>query len=478
LYKTRIEKVLGPTQIPISSVCFDSRKVESKSLFVAVHGTQTDGHHYIEKAIENGAVAIVCEYLPVKPDPSVTFIKVQNSSKSLGVIASNYYDNPSSEIILVGVTGTNGKTTIATLLHELFLLLGYNAGLLSTIGNKIESESIPSTHTTPDPLQINQLLRSMLAKGCSHCFMEVSSHAIFQNRIFGLTFKGGIFTNISHDHLDYHKSFNKYLQTKKSFFDYLSPESFALTNIDDKNGIVMLQNSKANKHTYSIQKTADFKAKIIENLLSGLSLQIENQEVWCRQAGTFNAYNLLAVYATACLLGENKSEVLTSLSNLHVVEGRFENMRSGDQIIAIVDYAHTPDALKNVLQNINSLRTRNEKLITVLGAGGDRDKQKRPLMAEIACNESDNVILTSDNPRSEDPIDIIEDMKKGIDASQSRKIIVITDRKEAIKTSCVMAKAGDIILVAGKGHEKYQEVKGKKFPFDDKAFLKEFLNIK
>ncbi|MFC2100194.1 UDP-N-acetylmuramoyl-L-alanyl-D-glutamate--2,6-diaminopimelate ligase [Bacteroidota bacterium] len=478
LYKTGIIKVIGPTHIAISSICFDSREVESKSLFIAIKGTQSDGHHYIEKAIENGAVAIVCEYLPVKPDPSITFIKVQNSSKSLGIIASNYFDNPSAKIILVGVTGTNGKTTIVTLLHELFQSLGYKAGLLSTIGNKINSVKIPATHTTPDAIQINRFLKKMLDKNCSHCFMEVSSHAIAQNRISGLSFKGGIFTNVTHDHLDYHKTFHEYLNTKKSFFDHLSPESFALSNIDDKNGPIMLQNTKAKKYTYSLQRMADFKAKILENQLSGLNIQIEGIEIWCKQVGVFNAYNLLAVYAAACLVGEDKTEILTMLSNLNIVEGRFENLKSKDHIIAIVDYAHTPDALKNVLQNINTIRTKNEQLITVIGAGGDRDKHKRPLMAEIACNESDKVILTSDNPRSEEPEKIIEEMKKGIDLAQSRKVMVIIDRKEAIKTSCAIARAGDIILVAGKGHEKYQEVKGTKYPFDDKAILKEFLHIK
>ncbi len=481
LYKSSIRETLGSTKIEIQSVSFDSRKAIPGSLFIAIKGNNVDGHDFIEKAIENGAIAIVCENIPEIIYDNITIIRVKDSAFSLGNIASNYYNNPSSELKLIGITGTNGKTTIATLLHNLFNSLGYKVGLLSTISNKIDENIIPATLTTPDAMQLNSLLRRMVDENCSYCFIEVSSHAIDQNRIAGLEFTGGIFTNITHDHLDYHKTFDEYLKVKKKFFDLLPSGAFALSNIDDKNGAVMLQNTKASKYTFSLKSVSDYKCKIIENRFSGLNLEIDGQHIWCRMAGSFNAYNLLSVYASALLLGEDKSEVLTIISNLEAIEGRFDFIKTDDNIIAIVDYAHTPDAVKNVLNTISNIRTRNEQVITVLGAGGDRDKEKRPIMAKIACEQSDKVILTSDNPRSEEPESIIENMKSGVEAIHYKKVLTIVNRKEAIKTACALAGDGDIILIAGKGHEKYQEIKGVKYPFDDKAILKEILtdtNIK
>ena len=477
LYRVALREVVGSTAVEISAISFDSRRVEKNSLFVAIIGTQSDGHAYIEDTIKKGAIVIVCEELPVTINEKVTYIKVKDASLSLGVIASNFYDNPSEKLKLVGVTGTNGKTTTVTLLFNLFRKLGYKAGLLSTVKNQINDEIIPSTHTTPDAIQLNALLSQMLDKGCTHCFMEVSSHAVVQNRIAGIHFTGGVFTNITHDHLDYHKTFEEYIKAKKRFFDKLSSDAFALTNKDDVNGDVILQNTKAVKKTYSLRSMADFKCKVVENQFGGLLLNIDNQDMWSKLIGSFNAYNLLAVYATAILLNEEKANVLTALSTLDAVEGRFQYVTSGSGIIGIVDYAHTPDALMNVLKTINDIRTGNEQVITVVGCGGDRDSAKRPIMAQIACELSSKVILTSDNPRSEEPDAIIKQMQKGVNAINYKKTISITDRSEAIKMSCSLAKKGDIILVAGKGHEKYQEIKGVKHSFDDMLVLQDNLKI-
>ena len=475
LKNIEIAKVIGSTDVEVGSIEFDSRKVEPDSVFVAVKGTQVDGHIFIPRAIEAGAKIIVCETLLEKLSENITYLIVKNSSKSLGNLASNFYGNPSSKLMLIGVTGTNGKTTVVSLLYDLFKKLGYKTGLLSTIQNKIGDEIIGATHTTPDPVQINKLLSRMVHAGCTHCFMEVSSHAIDQDRIAGLIFEGGIFTNITHDHLDYHKTFDNYLKVKKKFFDELPDYAFALSNIDDKNGRVILQNTIALKKTYSLKSLSDFKCKIIENQFEGLELNIDGQEFWCRLIGSFNAYNLLAVYAAAILLSEEKSKVLTALSMVEAVEGRFDVIRSQNNITGIVDYAHSPDALKNVLDTIHSIRTKNETLITIVGAGGDRDKNKRSLMGKIVSRKSNKVILTSDNPRSEEPEQVIKDIEKGVEPINYKKVVSITNRREAIKAACSFAKPGDIILVAGKGHEKYQEIKGKKYPFDDKEVLREFL---
>lgn len=477
LYKVGLIEIIGSTNVAITAVCFDSRKIEKDSLFIAVKGTLSDGHKYIDETIAHGAVAVLCEELPQNINDKITYIKVNDTSIALAIVAGNFYDNPSESIVLVGVTGTNGKTTTVTLLFNLFKKMGYKVGLLSTVTNQINNDIIPSTHTTPDSIQLNALLRQMLDKGCSHCFMEVSSHAIMQNRIAGIHFAGAVFTNITHDHLDYHKTFHEYIKAKKRFFDMLSSDAFALTNKDDANGEVMLQNTKATKKTYSLHAMADFRCKVVENQFSGLLLNIDNNEVWSKLIGNFNAYNLLAVYATAVLLKEDKTNVLTTLSTLSSVEGRFQYVRTEKGLIGIVDYAHTPDALMNVLKTINDIRTGNEQVITVVGCGGDRDAAKRPIMAKIACDLSNKVILTSDNPRSEDPDSIIKQMEKGVDAVNHKKTLSITDRNEAIKTACSIANAGDIILVAGKGHEKYQEVKGVKHAFDDMLVLKENLKL-
>ncbi|MDP1744228.1 MAG: UDP-N-acetylmuramoyl-L-alanyl-D-glutamate--2,6-diaminopimelate ligase, partial [Bacteroidota bacterium] len=473
LYKVGLIEIIGSTNVAITAIRFDSRKIEMDSLFVAVKGTLSDGHKYIDDTIAKGAVAVLCEELPNILNDKITYIKVNDASVALGIVAGNFYDNPSENLVLVGVTGTNGKTTTVTLLFSLFKKMGYNVGLLSTVKNQINNEIIPATHTTPDAIQLNALLRQMLDKGCTHCFMEVSSHAVMQNRISGIHFSGGVFTNITHDHLDYHKTFQEYIKAKKRFFDMLGPDAFALTNKDDANGELMLQNTKATKKTYSLHAMADFRCKVVENQFSGLLLNIDNNEVWSKLIGNFNAYNLLAVYATAVLLKEDRTNVLTTLSTLSSVEGRFQYIRSDNGIVGIVDYAHTPDALMNVLKTIKDIRTGNEQVITVVGCGGDRDAAKRPIMAKIACDLSNKVILTSDNPRSEEPEAIIKQMEKGVDAVNHKKTISITDRSEAIKMACSIAKAGDIILVAGKGHEKYQEVKGVKHPFDDMQVLKE-----
>lgn len=459
----------------VHGITFDSRLVSKSTLFVAVPGTQVDGHKFIDQAINKGASFIVCEHFPEATDPSVTFIKVENSAAALGYIASNFFDNPSENLQLVGVTGTNGKTTTVTLLYNLFTSLGYKTGLLSTILNKVHDKELPATHTTPDSIQINKVLKMMVDEGCEYAFMEVSSHAIEQDRIAGIQFAGAVFTNITHDHLDYHLTFRNYLNAKKKLFDELPAAAFALSNVDDKNGKVILQNTKARKYTYGLKNMADIKGKIIENHFSGLQMVIDDREIHSLVSGEFNAYNLLATYATAVLLKQDKEEVLTAITQLSGAEGRFELVRSESNITGIVDYAHTPDALLNVLKSINALRTHNEQLITVVGAGGDRDREKRPKMATIASAQSDRVILTSDNPRSEDPNLIIEEMKQGIDPAKTNRTLVIPDRQEAIKTAVNLARPGDLILVAGKGHEKYQEIKGKKYPFDDKQILTDLL---
>ncbi len=477
IYKAGIEEVIGSTQVAIEKVCFDSRAIEKFTLFIAVSGTQVDGHQFISKGIEAGAVAIVCEQFPEEIKAEVTYIKVVNSSAALGVIAANFYDNPAAEIKLVGVTGTNGKTTTATLLHDLYTQLGHKSGLLSTVVNKIGTQEIEATHTTPDAIQLNALLRYMIAEECEYCFMEVSSHAIHQNRIAGLDFAGGVFTNLSHDHLDYHKTFDEYLKAKKFFFDGLGESAFALVNKDDKNGLVMLQNTKAQKNTYALKSMSDYSCKIVESDFSGMLLNVDGSEVWTKLIGKFNAYNLLAIYSTAILLGQEKLAVLTAISNLVSVDGRFQYVKSQNNIAGIVDYAHTPDALQNVLKTINDIRTGNEKVITIVGCGGDRDKEKRPIMAKIACELSDKIILTSDNPRSENPDEIIKDMRQGVEGIYFNKVLAISNREEAIRTACSLAADGDIILVAGKGHEKYQEINGEKLPFDDMEILKETFQL-
>ncbi|HPE57163.1 MAG TPA: UDP-N-acetylmuramoyl-L-alanyl-D-glutamate--2,6-diaminopimelate ligase [Bacteroidales bacterium] len=471
-------EIAGTPERQIASIHFDSRSCEPGCLFVAVKGTQVDGHQFIDKAIAKGATSIICEVFPENKTNEITWIKVNDSAKALGLAASAFYDHPSRDLKLIGVTGTNGKTTIVNLLFNLVRKLGYQAGVLSTIENKIEDRVIGSTHTTPDPVQINKLMLEMVEAGCDWCFMECSSHAIEQQRISGLEFDGAIFTNITHDHLDYHKTFDAYIKAKKKFFDNLSPKAFALTNDDDRNGMVMVQNTRAQVATYALKRPADYKGRIIENQFEGLQININGKEIYTRLVGAFNAYNLLAVCGAAILSGEDEEEVLTALSNLNIVEGRFDYVRSATNITGIVDYAHTPDALKNVLETINAIRTMNESLITVVGAGGDRDTTKRPEMAKIAGRMSTRVILTSDNPRSEEPNAIIDQMRKGLEPTDTAKVIAITDRKEAIKTACLLAQPNDIILVAGKGHEKYQEIKGVKHPFDDKKILSEFLNLK
>ena len=474
LYGVNIIEVVGSTAMDITAIEFDSRKVEQGTVFVAIKGTQVDGHDYIEKGIQKGAVAIVCETLPAHIEKGITYIRSGNSAAALGIMAANFYANPASKLKLVGVTGTNGKTTTVTLLYKLFEKLGHKTGLLSTVRNLVHDKEYPATHTTPDPVQLNKMLQTMVDAGCDYCFMEVSSHAVAQERIAGLTFAGAVFTNITHDHLDYHGTFDNYIKAKKKFFDELPKTAFALTNADDKRGNVMLQNTKAKKFSYSINSIGDYHAKILENSFSGLILNIDGQELHTRLIGAFNAYNLLAVYSTATLLEQDKMEVLQVLSALNTAEGRFDYITSDEEkIIGIVDYAHTPDALENVLSTIKSIRTGTETLITIIGCGGNRDKVKRPVMARVAAELSDKVILTSDNPRNEEPEAILKDMQEGIIPPLDRKTITITDRKEAIRTAVLLAKNKDIILVAGKGHETYQEIKGERFPFDDKAILKE-----
>jgi len=458
------------TDKEIVKITFDSRDVEKDSMFVAQRGVHVDGHNYIAQAVEKGASAIVCETLPDETDCNVTYIQVPDSSLTLGTIASNYYGNPTNKIKLIGVTGTNGKTTTVTLLHKMFRIAGHHTGLISTIVNKIDEKEIPTTHTTPDSLELNRLLDEMVKAGCDYCFMEVSSHSVVQHRIAGLTFHGGVFSNITHDHLDFHKTMKAYIEAKKGFFDMLPQGAFALVNNDDRNGMIMVQNTKATVSTYSLQKSADFKCKILENTFQGLHLEINGHELYVKLVGRFNAYNLTAIYGVAVLCGIDKNEALRLLSTLDAAEGRFEYI-FGKGVVGIVDYAHTPDALENVLETINAIRNRQQRIITVVGCGGDRDKTKRPEMAHIGAIKSDMLILTSDNPRTENPDDILDDMVAGLNEEEQRQTIRITDRRQAIKTACLTANEGDIILVAGKGHEKYQEINGVRSHFDDKEEL-------
>lgn len=478
LSKIEVLEIYGNQDVPFSQIQFDSRKVGPDDVFVAVKGVHSDGHQYITKAVELGAAVVVCETMPEIKIAPVVYVHVKNGQAAIGKMASAYYGNPSENLKVVGVTGTNGKTTIASLLYKMFMKLGYKAGLISTIKYYVGTEEFPATHTTPDAIAIQSLMAKMVDAGCEYCFMEVSSHAIHQERIAGIKFTGGIFTNLTHDHLDYHQTFAEYLKAKKMFFDGLPKEAFALTNIDDKNGAVMLQNTLANKQNYSLRTLADFHCKILEKHFDGMLLNVDGHEVWTHFSGVFNAYNLMAVYGAALLLGEQKEEVLAIISDLRSVAGRFEILRSPEGKYAVVDYAHTPDALKNVLSGITEIRTGNEQLITVVGAGGDRDKTKRPKMAWEAASLSDKVILTSDNPRSEEPSDIIKDMQAGVEAHQKSKVLSIENRKEAIRTACMLAQPGDIILVAGKGHEDYQEIKGVKYHFDDKEVINEIFNNK
>jgi UDP-N-acetylmuramoyl-L-alanyl-D-glutamate--2,6-diaminopimelate ligase len=478
LYKVPLKAVSGSTDVVVSGVQIDSRKAAHRSVFVAVKGAAADGHRFIDKAIELGAIAVVCEELPMQKKEDVTYVQTGSSAEAAGILAHNFYGQPSAKLKLVGVTGTNGKTTIATLLYKLFTALGYHCGLISTVENMINGAVIPSTHTTPDAVSLNALLKQMVDEGCEYAFMEVSSHAVHQRRIAGLQFSGGLFSNITHDHLDYHKTFDEYIKAKKGFFDSLPSSAFAITNSDDKRGSVMLQNTTAKKLAYSLRSMADFKGKILENGLSGLVMTINEQEVHFRLIGEFNAYNLLAVYGAAVSLGQDKQEVLQYLSNTTGAEGRFDySISQKERVIAIVDYAHTPDALINVLATVKKLRQGHEQVITVVGCGGDRDKTKRPVMGEVACEHSDKVIFTSDNPRTEDPMQILADMETGLSVSAKRKYVAIADRKQAIKTAISMAKPEDIVLIAGKGHEKYQEINGVKHHFDDKEVVQEMFEL-
>tara|TARA_B110000503_G_C7159375_1_gene418893 strand:+ start:774 stop:2234 length:1461 start_codon:yes stop_codon:yes gene_type:complete len=466
LYGVKMLSIEGTTSQMTDHLTFDSREAKESSVFFAIVGTVSNGHDYISQVIEAGCKTIVVSEA-VETTNGVTIIRVEDTNEALAIVAHNFYGEPSKALKLIGITGTNGKTTIATLLYQLFSNLEFQTGLISTVVNKICDREIQSTHTTPDPIQLNALLREMVDEGCSHCFMEVSSHAIHQSRIKGLHFSGGVFTNITHDHLDYHKTFKEYIHVKKAFFDQLPNSAFALTNNDDKNGMVMLQNTAARKLTYAMRSMADYKVKVLENQFSGLVLSFNHTEIWTKLIGDFNAYNLLAVYAVAQELGLEETETLTIVSQLESVDGRFQFIQSSSGITAIVDYAHTPDALYNVLNTIEKIRTRNETVFTIVGCGGDRDKTKRPEMAAIACDLSDKVILTSDNPRSEDPNTIIDDMMEGVDGVSFKKTLSIVDREQAIKTAVTMAEKNDIILIAGKGHEKYQDIKGVKHDFDD-----------
>lgn len=469
-------EIYGKTEVEISGINIDSRLIEAGHLFVAMRGTQTDGHAYIPTAIEKGAMAVLCETLPENLNENITYIQIKDCEDAVGKVATTFYGNPTSKMELVGVTGTNGKTTIATLLYNTFRYFGYKVGLISTVCNYIDDQAIPATHTTPDPITLNRLLGQMADAGCKYVFMEVSSHAVAQKRISGLKFSGGIFTNLTRDHLDYHKTVDNYLKAKKKFFDDMPKEAFCLTNLDDKNGLVMTQNTRANVYTYSLRSLSDFKGKIIENHFEGMLLDFNNRELAVQFIGKFNASNLLAVFGAATLLGKKEEDVLIALSTLRPVAGRFETIRSSKGYTAIVDYAHTPDALVNVLNAIHGVLEGKGKVITVCGAGGNRDKGKRPIMAKEAARMSDRVIITSDNPRFEEPQEIINDMLAGLDNDDMRKTISIIDRREAIKTACFLAQANDVILVAGKGHENYQEVKGVKHHFDDKEELEHFMN--
>ncbi|SFC16264.1 UDP-N-acetylmuramoyl-L-alanyl-D-glutamate--2,6-diaminopimelate ligase [Parapedobacter composti] len=471
LHGIPVRQVIGNLNVAVDSLTFDSRKVGVNCLFVAVKGTQVDGHRFIGAAVSSGASAILCEQLPETTHDDVTYVQVDDTAFALGVSAANYFENPSKKLRLVGITGTNGKTTIATLLYKLFREMGYEAGLISTVKNQVGDRTVAATHTTPDPVALNGLLQEMVQTGCDYCFMEVSSHAIAQQRIAGLNFAGGIFSNITHDHLDFHKTFDAYIKAKKTFFDGLDRFAFALSNADDKNGLIMLQNTFAHRKTYGIKSMADFKAKVIESHFDGMLLHLDGHEVWVKLVGGFNAYNILAVYGAAILLEQETMKVLTALSSITGAEGRFDATISKHGVVGVVDYAHTPDAVQNVLQTIQSLRKNNETIITVLGCGGDRDKAKRPKMAAVAAKYSDKVIITSDNPRTEDPLQIIHDMEAGIPADRKRDVFSIADRREAIRAACHLAKPGDILLIAGKGHEKYQEINGKRYDFDDKQVL-------
>ena len=477
LYNVRLQSVKGATNMEVKDLQIDSRKVSAGTVFVAIKGAAVDGHEFITNAIDKGARVIVCEEIPALLNEGVTYLQVNSSNEAVAYMAHHFFGEPSTKLKLIGVTGTNGKTTIATLLYKLFTQLGYKCGLISTVQNQIGKEVIPSTHTTPDAISLQMLLKQMLDAECTHVFMEVSSHAIHQHRVTGVEFVGGLFSNITHDHLDYHKTFEEYIKVKKKFFDSLPAAGFAISNVDDKRGTVMLQNTVAKKYYYSLKTVADFKGKILENSLTGLVMTVNDIEVHFRMIGEFNAYNILSVYGAAICLGENSQEILTSLSLMTGAEGRFDYIVSDSKIIGIVDYAHTPDALDNVLSTIKKLRKGDEQVITVIGCGGDRDKTKRPVMAEVACQLSDRVIFTSDNPRTEDPLQILKDMEEGLGSAARRKFISIADRKEAIKTAISLAKPSDIILIAGKGHEKYQEVNGVKNPFDDKQVMKETFEV-
>ncbi len=478
LYGIDVKSITGSSVNEVTDLQIDSRKVTTGSCFIAIKGSNTDGHNFIDIANKNGAAVVICEHLPVNTKDKVRYVLVENSAAAAGIIAHNFYEQPSHKIKLIGVTGTNGKTTVATLLFKLFSALGYKCGLISTVQNQIADQILPSTHTTPDAVSVNELLAKMVNASCTHVFMEVSSHALDQHRVAGLRFTGGIFTNITHDHLDYHKTFDEYIKAKKKFFDELSSSAFSITNADDKRGAVMLQNTAAKKYFYSLKTLAEFKGKILDNGLTGLLMTINDVEVHFKLIGIFNAYNLLSVYGAAVCLGEEKQIVLQVLSSLTGAEGRFDYMVSQkDKVIGIIDYAHTPDALLNVLATIKNLRQGDEKIFTVVGCGGDRDKTKRSVMAEVACEHSDKIFFTSDNPRNEDPNEIIKDMEGGVNVTCRKKYISIADRKEAIKTAVSFSKREDIVLVAGKGHEKYQEIKGVKYPFDDKAVLAEMFEL-
>lgn len=474
LYRVSIQEVVGDTNVSIDHLTFDSREIVGSACFFARRGTKVDGHTFIEQVVADGAKAVVCEELPKSTKKGVSYIRVKDSAEALAICAANFFDNPSEKLKLIGVTGTNGKTTVVSLLHKLYTKLGYIAGLISTVVNKIGEEEVKATHTTPDAVQLNRLLDQMVAKGCTHCFMEVSSHAVVQQRVTALHFTGGVFTNLTHEHLDFHKTFKAYLEAKRAFFNMLGKEAFALSNKDDKNGEVILQETAANKQYFALKSQADFKVRVLDSSFTGLHLKVDGQELWSPLIGFFNAYNLTAVYATACLLGEDKLQALTVLSTLQPVAGRFQYVNI-NKVAGIVDYAHSPDALENVLKTIKDIRSGNENVITVVGCGGDRDRSKRPIMAEIACKLSDRVILTSDNPRTEDPDAIIEEMKEGVNAASKSKVLSITKRDEAIRTAAALAQPKDIILVAGKGHETYQEINGVRNHFDDMEVLNECL---